>query len=157
MELWIVSLETIIGTHDHAYKGHCFEWAWQVVIVMTCAPQCWGDTLPMMNGQFNNAYDDTNDGGVGTKTQDDGIDLQTFSSQYQTWGYQPVHKRERWWTGKTKMGKPSGVSSVMHCHVGMYYVYWEIFIHFYWFEFLHNPSGLSLFLLFCTSVQNKKV
>ena len=36
----------------------------------------------MMNGQFNNAYDDTNDVGVGTKTQDDRIDLQTFSSQY---------------------------------------------------------------------------
>ena len=34
----------------------------------------------MMNGQFNNAYDDTNDGGE--KTQDDQIDLQTFSSQY---------------------------------------------------------------------------
>ena len=38
-----------------------------------------------MNGQFNNAYDDTNDADDGvTKTQDDRIDLQTFSSQYGT-------------------------------------------------------------------------
>ena len=33
----------------------------------------------MMNGHLNKAYDDTNDGG---QTQDDGIDLHAFSSQY---------------------------------------------------------------------------
>lgn len=33
----------------------------------------------MMHGQLNKAYDDTNDGG---QSQDDGIDLHAFSSQY---------------------------------------------------------------------------
>ena len=47
-----------------------------------------------MNGQFNNAYDDTNDADDGvTKTQDDRIDLQTFSSQYGSTG-QPVKEKD---------------------------------------------------------------
>ena len=44
------------------------------------------------------------------------------------------------------MGQSSGVSSVMHCHVGMNN---EIYIDiFTLLNYLHNPSGLSLFLLF---------
>ena len=48
----------------------------------------------MMNGQLNIAYDDTNDADDGgTKTQDDQIDLQTFSSQYGTTS-QPIKEKD---------------------------------------------------------------
>ena len=76
----------------------------------------------MMNGQFNNAYDDTNDGG--TKTQDDRIDLQTFSSQYGATNQSIKEKDDE--QEKPKMGNPSGVSSVMRHALPCRYVYWEI-------------------------------